>query len=311
MTTLHQLRCFLAAYEEGSLTAAADRLGYAQPSVSEQIRNLERSLGAPLFRRVGRGVVATTVADDLRPHAERVLAAVEDAQSAVASQVRLETGTIRFGMFGIARLYAGADLVADVLRRHPGVRVELIGTNSTEVTDELRRGRLEAAMIAVPQLESEGLTITPVATDELVYISNDPERLRSPVTARRLSEATLVMPETTFRAVDSVRIILRRMLHETGRNPQTRIEVEDVESAVELVGMGLADAVITKGAAVQLLPRLAPDAGWVSLRPAQHDTLAIVHRRDAILSPAARLMIELATARIQAIAEPVVAPRPR
>jgi DNA-binding transcriptional LysR family regulator len=309
--TLHQLRCFLAAYEEGSLTAAADRLGYAQPSVSEQIRNLERSLGAPLFRRVGRGVVATTIADDLRPHAERVLAAVEDAQSAVASQVRLETGTIRFGMFGIARLYAGADLVADVLRRHPGVRVELIGTNSTEVTDELRRGRLEAAMIAVPQLESEGLTITPVATDELVYISSDPERLRSPVTARRLSEATLVMPETTFRAVDSVRIILRRMLHETGRNPQTRIEVEDVESAVELVGMGLADAVITKGAAVQLLPRLAPGAGWVSLRPAQHDTLAIVHRRDAILSPAAQLMIELATARIQAIAEPIAAPRPR
>ncbi|KQT89150.1 LysR family transcriptional regulator [Marmoricola sp. Leaf446] len=311
MMTLHQLRCFLAAYEEGSLTAAADRLGYAQPSVSEQIRNLEKSLGAPLFRRVGRGVVATTVADDLRPHAERVLAAVEDAQSSVASQVRLETGTIRFGMFGIARLYAGADLVADVLRRHPGVRVELIGTNSTEVTDELRRGRLEAAMIAVPQLESEGLTITPVARDELVYISNDPERLRQPVTARRLSEATLVMPETTFRAVDSVRIILRQMLHETGRNPQTRIEVEDVESAVELVGMGLADAVITKGAAVQLLPRLAPDAGWVSLRPAQHDTLAIVHRRDAILSPAAQLMIELATARIQAIAEPIRAPRPR
>jgi hypothetical protein len=69
--------------------------------------------------------------------------------------------------------------------------------------------------------------------------------------------------------------------------------------------MGLADSVITKGAAVQLLPRLAPNAGWVSLRPRQYDTLAIVHRRDAILSPAARLMIELATARIRAVAEPI------
>ena len=39
--TLHQLRCFLAAYEEGSLTAAAERLGYAQPSVSEQVRALD------------------------------------------------------------------------------------------------------------------------------------------------------------------------------------------------------------------------------------------------------------------------------
>jgi DNA-binding transcriptional LysR family regulator len=305
MLTLQQLRCFIATYEEGSLTAAAERLGYAQPSVSEQIRNLERTLGAPLFRRVGRGVVATTIADDFRAHAERTLAAAEEARAAVVSQVRLESGTVRFGMFGIARLYAGAELIADVLARHPGLRVELIGTNSTEVQEDLRRGRLEAAMIAVPQLQSEGLAVTPVARDELVYISNDPLRLETPVSPARLAQATLVMPETTYRDVDSVRIILRQLLHETGRNPQTRIEVEDVETAVELVGMGLADSVITKGAAEQLLPRLAPDAGWVSLRPRQYDTLAIVHRREAILSPAARLMIELATARIQAVAEPI------
>ena len=77
------------------------------------------------------------------------------------------------------------------------------------------------------------------------------------------------MPETTWRSEDSDRIILRRMLHDTGRNPQTRIEVEDVETAVELVGRGLADSVVPKGAAEQLLPRLAPGAGWVSLRPRQ------------------------------------------
>ncbi len=71
------------------------------------------------------------------------------------------------------------------------------------------------------------------------------------------------MPETTWRADDSTRIVLRQMLHETGRNPQTRIEVEDVETAVELVGLGLADSVVPRGAAEQLLPRLAPNAGWV------------------------------------------------
>ena len=98
-----------------------------------------------------------------------------------------------------------------------------------------------------------------MARDELVYISNDPERLARPVTAQRLAEASLVMPETTWRATDSTRIVLRQLLHETGRNPQTRIEVEDVEIAVELVGLGLADSVIPRGAAEQLLPRLAPE----------------------------------------------------
>jgi len=305
MLSLHQLRCFLATYEHGSLTGAAEELGYAQPSVSEQVRLLERSVGSPLFRRVGRGVVPTTVAETLRPHAERTLAAADEAMRVAQSATALETGTIRFGMFGTARLYASAGLVADVLARHPGVRVELVGQNSSDVLEDLRRGRLEAAMIAVPQISSEGMEVTPVARDELVYVSAHPDRLAAPVTPARLERADLVMPETTWRAVDSTRIVLRRMLHESGRNPQTRIEVEDVETAVELVGMGLADTVIPKGAATQLLPRLAPGAGYVSLRPRQYDSLAIVHRAGASLSPAARLMIEVATRRIREVAEPL------
>lgn len=304
MLSLHQLRCFLAAVEHGSLTAAADELGYAQPSISEQIRSLEKSLGTTLFTRVGRGVVPTEAARALRPHAERTLAAAAEAREAVRSVATMETGTIRFGVFGTVRLYAGADLVADMLERHPGLRVELVGQNSIEVQEQLRRGHLEAAMIAVPQVTLEGLTVTPVARDELVYISADPERTRKPVTMRALVSAPLVMAETSYRSQDSTRSVLRRMIHEEGLVPHTRIEVEDVETAVELVGRGLADSVVHKGVADQLLPRLAPNASHVSLRPRTFDTLAIVHRTGATLSPAARLMIELATRRMQAIAEP-------
>jgi DNA-binding transcriptional LysR family regulator len=249
-------------------------------------------------------VVPTALADSLRPHAERTLAAAEQARRVARSVTALETGTIRFGMLGTARLYAGAGLIADVLERHPGVRVELVGQNSSDVHEDLRRGRIEAAMVAVPAV-SEGMHVQPVARDELVYISNDHDRLQAPVTASRLAQAQIVMPETTWRAEDSTRRILRALLHQHGHNPQTRIEVEDVETAVELVGLGLADSVIPKGAARQLLPRLAPDAGWISIRPRQYDTFAIVHRADATLSPAAQLMIDLATKRIRAIAEPI------
>jgi len=303
--TLQQLEYFLAAYRHGSFSAAAEELHLAQPSLSEQIRRLEAELGVQLFARIGRGVAPTEAGETLRPHAERTLAAAEETRLAAQRVKRFETGTIRFGMFGTARLYAGAGLVADVLERYPGVRVELVGQNSTEVQEELRRGRLEAAIIAMPQVESEGMQVTPVAQDEIVYISANHETLASPVTAKRLAQASLVMPETTWRSTDSIRILLRQMLHEAGTNPATRIEVEDVEIAVELVGMGLADSVIPRGAAVQLLPRLAPNAGWVSLRPKLYDQFAIVHRAGATLSPAAQLMIELATKRIQSIATPV------
>jgi DNA-binding transcriptional LysR family regulator len=250
-------------------------------------------------------MVPTTVADTLRPHAERTLAEAAEALRVAKSVAALETGTIRFGMFGSARLYTSTALVAAVLARHPGVRVELVGQNSSDVLEDLRRGRIEAALIALPQVTSEGIEVTPVARDELVYVSADPERVRTPVTPTRLAQAPLVMAETTWRDVDSTRLVLRHWLHAAGQNPRTRIEVEDVETAIEVVGLGLADSVIPRAAAEELLPRLAPTAGMASLRPRQYDTIGIVHRAGANLSPAARLMIEIATKEIRAVAEPV------
>src|SRR3712207_1794842 len=146
------------AYEQGSFTAAATELGYAQPSLSEQIRLLERSLGTALFLRVGRGVMPTEAAHTLLPHAQRVLAAATEARDAVSAVTSMQTGTLRFGIFGTARLYMGAGLIADVLQRHPGLRVELIGQNSIQVHEQLRLGRLEAAMISLP-VPGEGMTV--------------------------------------------------------------------------------------------------------------------------------------------------------
>jgi DNA-binding transcriptional LysR family regulator len=304
MFSLHQLRCFLAAFEHGSFTAAAADLGYAQPSLSEQIRLLERSVGTPLFRRAGRGVVPTTAAEALRPHAERALAEAEAGHKAVAAVNALETGTIRFGVFGTARLYFGAALVADVLQRHPGVRVELVGQNSATVRDDLRRGRLEAAMISLP-VDDDGMSVRPVGREELVYISRDPEHLRAPVTPRQLADATLVLPETTWRTEDSARVTLAAAVQRVGRSLETRIEVEDVEMAVELVGRGLADSVVPRGVLDDLVPRLAPGVGWVPTRPRLFETIAVVHRKDAALSAATRLIIDLAVDRVQAVTHPL------
>jgi DNA-binding transcriptional LysR family regulator len=125
------------------------------------------------------------------------------------------------------------------------------------------------------------------------------------VTAKALASAELVLPEATWRTQDSTRVALARFAHEAGRSLQTRIEVEDVETALELVQRGLADSVVQRGVLDELGHRLAPDVGWVSLRPRLHDTIAVVHRKDAVLSPGARLAIDLAVERIRAVTEPV------
>ena len=159
-------------------------------------------------------------------------------------------------------------------------------------------------MIALPVADA-GMVVRPVAREELVYLSADPRRTAAPVTARQLADAELVLPETTWRTEDSARTALTSLVQRSGWTLRTRIEVEDVETAVELVGRGVADSVLQLGVVTELAPRLAPGATWVSLRPRLYDTLAIVHRRDAVLSPATALMIDLAVRRIREVTETV------
>jgi DNA-binding transcriptional LysR family regulator len=309
MTTLHQLRCFMAAYESGSLTGAARALGYSQPSVSEQVRLLERGLGVRLFRRVGRGLVATEAARALRPHAEQALAAVAQARTAATAVAELESGTIRFGVFGTSRLYLGSELALDVLERHPGVRVELVGQNSSEVQTELRSGRMEAAVIAIPVAEG-GLEVRPVMRDELVYVSANPDRCSRPVTPAMLAAGPLVLSEASWGNADSTRAQLLRAVQGVGGALQPRVEVEDVETALEVAASGLADCVTARGVLHRLGERLPSALGWVPLRPRLYDEFAVVHRRGTALSPAAALMVELATSRLQAL-DAVLRSQPR
>ena len=300
MVSLHQLRCYLATLEHGSFTAAAAELELAQPSLSEQVRLLEQSLGTPLFQRVGRGLVPTEAATALRPHAERALISVDEARRAVAEVRDVVTGTVRFGVFGTSRLYLGSDLVTDILEAHPGVRVELVGQNSMEVMEDLRRGRLEAAIIALP-IADDGLQVAPVMRDEVVYVSAHKDRLRKPVTPSELAEAPLVLSEVSWGNADSTRRQLARAVQSVGGSLRARIEVEDIETALEVAATGQADAITARGLLHCFGSRLSPRLGWVPLRPMIYDEFAIVHRRDAELSRATREVVALAVARMKSI----------
>ena len=158
----------------------------AQPSISEQIRRLEAELGVRLFQRVGRGLTPTEAGHTLRPHAERTLDAAEAARESVVAVRELRGGTATFGTWGTARYYPGVDFVAEFRRRHPSVRVRVVGQNSSEVVEAVRSGELEAGMIALP-IDDRGLDVQPIMRDEIVYASTDPAHVRRPVTIEALA----------------------------------------------------------------------------------------------------------------------------
>jgi DNA-binding transcriptional LysR family regulator len=308
--TLQQLEYFLAALDEGSFSAAAGRLMLAQPSLSEQVRRLEAELGVSLFARVGRGIKPTEAALALRPHAEAALTAIEEGRAAVVEQRELRGGIATFGTFGSARWYPGTQIVSAFRRRHPRVRVRLVGQNSSEVVEAVREGDLEAGLIALP-IDDAGLEVRPIMRDEIVYASADPGRVRKPVTIRDVAAAPMILADASFGLEDPTRRQLFELAQRAGVTVEPEIDVEDIETAVDLAARGLGDTLVARGILLGLGRRVPKRLGWVPFADPIYDTFAIINRRGARLSPAAREFMALAEERMQAMAEQLKTTPPR
>jgi DNA-binding transcriptional LysR family regulator len=296
--TLQQLTYFLAAARNGSFSAAAQSLFMAQPSLSEQIRRLEAELGVALFMRVGRGLELTEAGRLLQPHAERTLAAAEDAAGSVREVRELTGGTVAFGTFGSAHHYLLGGLVEDFRARHPNVRVRAIGQNSAEVADGVREGRLEAGLVALP-IDDRGLEVRPAMREELLYVSADPERLREPMSIERLADAPLILFDARWGADDPTRRQLRERAQRAGVQIEPQIEVEYQTAALDLCARGLGDTISS--------PAMLRGRGYarrlagVSFDPPLYDTFAFITRRNALLSPATRAFMAIAEKRVKAL----------
>jgi DNA-binding transcriptional LysR family regulator len=308
--TLQQLQYFLMAFRYGSFSAAAEELHLAQPSISEQVRRLESELGVPLFQRVGRGLTPTEAGHVLRPHAERTLDAAEAARESVVAVRELRGGTATFGTWGTARYYPGVDLVTEFRRRHPTVRVRVVGQNSSEVAEAVRSGELEAGMIALP-IDDRGLDVQPIMRDEIVYVSIEPSHLRRAMTIEALAEAPLILADASWGTEDPTRRQLAELAQRVGVSLQPQIDVEDVEAAIELAARGLGDTLVPRGILLALGNRVPNRLGWVPFDEPIYDTFAFIARTNAPLSPASREFVSLARDRLSALAKALQTEPPR
>lgn len=299
--TLQQLAYFLSAVETGSLSAAAERHFIAQPSLSEQIRRLERQLGVKLFERTNRSLILTEAARALVPHAQRTLASARASVDAVAPVRELTGGTITFGTFSTGNHLFHADLVEQFQRLHPDVATRLVSANSVRIAEEVREGRIECAVVALP-VDDRGLDVDPLAwSPETVYLSRDPNRTRHPKTPEELARARLVLPEIMWGDTDPTRLRLLLTAQRSGHTITPHIEVDSPASALELAARGVADTVVTYTLAYEL--GMLEDLHHCSLEPRLREDFGIIKRRHSDLSPGAEVLVGLTRALLSELPE--------
>lgn len=145
---LRQLRYFVAVAEEGHVTRAAERLGMAQPPLSQQIKALEVRLGLRLFHRRPRGVELTEGGAALLVEARAILARLDQAERAARSAARGEQGELRVGVAPTAPFHPFVPQAIRGFREgFPGVHVTLEECLSRQAVAGLREARLDAAFV--------------------------------------------------------------------------------------------------------------------------------------------------------------------
>jgi DNA-binding transcriptional LysR family regulator len=300
LLSLQQIRCFCAAVELGSFTAAAESLRVSQPAVAEQIRKLEHALGADLFVRAGRGVVPTEAGRAFAEPAARSLRAVEDAAGSVGSFTALRSGTVALGVFGEPSAWRVDQLVAAFMRRHPDVSVRLVGRNSSAVVDRIRRGELEAGVVLLP-IDADRVDVRPIVRDEVLYVSADPERTRQPATIERLASRPLVFYDAESADDDPIRRQLADRAQALGLRLRPKVEVELKDMALALVAAGVGDTYVPS--AYTHAPYYPAGLTTTSFRPALYDTFAVVTRPGARLSAGVRELLDDVEAHMRAVAD--------
>jgi len=123
------------------------------------------------------------------------------------------------------------------------------------------------------------------------------------VTPADLAAARLVLSEATWGDDDYTRSRLRQAVQSVGGSLHAAIEVENVETALEVAALGIADTVTARGALRPQHGRVAAPLYSTSLEPRLHDHFAIVYRPDVTLSRPIQAVIEMATRRMREVCE--------
>ena len=275
-----QLRVLVAVRDSGSLTRAAQSLGYGVPTIAHHLASLERHLRAQLVERDRRGARLTPLGAVLVSEAEDILSRLEQAERLVTTQRDLGLATIRVGTFASI----GSQLLPRAIRRLRGARrvqVEVVEAEPTDVVGQLLAGDLHAGLIydsvEEPAFASPDLTLTLLLEEDYrVLVAAESEYAgHAEIDLADLADADWICSRDENAASDRV---LRRACHLAGFDPHILMRTDDLNMIHGLVAEGLGCTLATQASVDTRFPVVTrPTVRGLGLR-----RTSFVHRNEAV-----------------------------
>ena len=223
---IKHLKTFVTVAKLLSFNRAADRLNYAQSSISAQIQALEMELGVRLFDRLGRRILPTEAGERLVPYAEKIIDLADETRVEIGGGAEPEGSlTIRVPeSLGIHRL---PSVIYEFSTRFPGIRLNLINCAHESLQKDLRNGAIDLAFLLTQSFDAADLEVENLGFESLVLVASPNHRLAeaNPVQTRDLAEDTLLLSKVdcsyrrlfeTILADEGVPLEATRTFHSVG-----------------------------------------------------------------------------------------------
>ncbi len=271
--TLKQMHYFEALARHGHFGRAAAACAVSQPALSMQIKDMEDRLGTPVFERGPRHVRLTAFGERVAARVRDILRAVEELDDLARASRDPLAGPLRIGVIPTIAPYLLPRIIGEMSRLHDGLEINVRETLTSTLIEELTRGRIDMAIVALPVSEP--------ALEEVALFEEDFVLVRPAADADQPVPAPERLPEMRLLLLEEGHCFRDQALsfcNRPARAPREVLDGSTLSTLVQMVGAGIGVTLIPE-MAVAVETRSAPVSVARFPAPAPQRTIGMIWRR--------------------------------
>ena len=296
---LRQLKYFLSIAEEGTLTAAAEKLFISQSALSQQVKSMEDELGVPLFDRSRNRLQFTQAGELLRNRAQRIVKEVDEAKTAIDELEELCRGSLSIGVVQTVNAYLIPQVVAVFSAQFPRVKIKIEELPAPQIEQRINDHELDLGISFIPA-EQTDLQFDPIFEEELILIihTDHPFHQTSHIELKKLHQQNLILLSTDY----CTRRLWDQYAKEAEISPHVQIEMNTIGAILSTLQHNTAAGTILPALTMGL--QAANGLTSVKLRsPTPKRTMGLLWRTGGYRSMASQKFTEITRQEYESITQ--------
>lgn len=286
---IRKLSYFLEVARHGSFSGASQAIPISQPTLSKMVKQLEEECGMVLFNRTTRSVELTAEGQVVQVHAQAVMQALDQLQSAIADLTELRAGEFSLGLPPVIGASFFPQVITGFRRKYPQIMIRIVEDGSKRIEQELLAGELDLGVVVLP-VDEQRFTVVPIVNRQLRLVVPAHHRLAgaSCVQLTDLREESFIL----FRHDFSLHERVKEACIGQGFIPIVSFESGQWDFIYELICSGegisfLPETICSRmdRTKVAVIQKIEPQIHW---------NLGVIWKRDSYLSHAAKGWIHYA-----------------